>query len=324
LALEDREAPQLMVPMAAAVGGALIASQLLASPAHASSTEHVNISVADKSSDQIPPLSRSEIAAGQATIGPRPETAFVPSEDDSEFRLVASLDPTNDRQSPLQPGAGPAISGGEVMPAFEQSFASGGLPWQSAPSLGAFSSLPGDDAVGGGGPTGSGSTPHGTTSNTTPTQSPLSQSAPSLSASSVNTSLSPPAGSPSSNDLNAIAHGLASPKFQQPATSPQPGISPNFVQGPGILAVGPDAGHAPTVQVYDPTTLQLKFTINAYDSSMTGGVRVAVGDVNGDGTPDIITAPGKGGGSLVKVWSGVDGSLLQSFNAYAPSVWPGA
>src|SRR5262245_48581625 len=39
LALEDREAPQLMVPMAAAVGGAIIASQVLARQAQASTTE---------------------------------------------------------------------------------------------------------------------------------------------------------------------------------------------------------------------------------------------------------------------------------------------
>ncbi|HEY3789359.1 MAG TPA: VCBS repeat-containing protein, partial [Urbifossiella sp.] len=78
----------------------------------------------------------------------------------------------------------------------------------------------------------------------------------------------------------------------------------------GIIAAGAAAGSAPVVTVYDATTLAVKFTINAYDSSFTGGVNVAVGDVNGDGTPDIITGPGLGGGPDVKVWSGVDGSLL--------------
>jgi hypothetical protein len=330
LALEDREAPQLMVPMAVAVGGAIFASQVLASQARASSTEHVNVSVVDKLGDQLPQLGHEPTAAGGTAFRPQLESALFPTEDDSEFRLVASLDPTNERPTALRPGVSPTTAGGEIMPAFEQSFAAGGLSWQSAPSLGAFSSFPADDSGGGGGSTGTGSTPHGTTSNAAPAQLPQTPDAPAASASSLNASLPPLSGAPSSSDLNTISHGLASPQLQQPSTSPQPaaspqpGISPNFVQGPGILAIGPDAGNAPTVKVYDPTTLQLKFTITAYDSSMTGGVRVAVGDVNGDGTPDIITAPGKGGGSLIKVFSGVDGSLLLSFNAYAPGQTDGA
>src|SRR5439155_2910325 len=115
--------------------------------------------------------------------------------------------------------------------------------------------------------------------------------------------------STSTSDLNALAHGLA-----QPSTSPSPTISPTGPSKPasnGIIAVGPDAGAAPTVKVYDASTLKLKFTISAYARSFTGGVRVAVG-VNGDGTSEIITVPGPGGCSLSKVWVGGMGSLLQS------------
>jgi hypothetical protein len=56
---------------------------------------------------------------------------------------------------------------------------------------------------------------------------------------------------------------------------------------------------------------------NAYDPNFRGGVRVAVGDVNGDGKPDIVTGAGPGGGPHVKVFSGADGSVLRSFFAYS-------
>src|SRR5258708_39188752 len=63
----------------------------------------------------------------------------------------------------------------------------------------------------------------------------------------------------------------------------------------------------------------------AYDSTFTGGVRVASGDVNGDGIGDIITGPGVSGGPNVRVFSGatmgqpVSPTLLQNFFAYEPT-----
>src|SRR5262249_261172 len=58
------------------------------------------------------------------------------------------------------------------------------------------------------------------------------------------------------------------------------------------LVVGADAGGGPHVKVYDPITGNLKFSFYAYAANFTGGVRVAAGDINGDGIPDIVTAPG--------------------------------
>ncbi|MDB5311794.1 MAG: Cadherin domain protein [Gemmataceae bacterium] len=87
----------------------------------------------------------------------------------------------------------------------------------------------------------------------------------------------------------------------------------------GVFATAVAPGSAPTVGVYDAGTQQQIFTIPAYESTFTGGVNVAVGDVNGDGTPDVITGPGPGGGPVVKVFSGVDGSLLGSFTVGDPA-----
>jgi hypothetical protein len=80
----------------------------------------------------------------------------------------------------------------------------------------------------------------------------------------------------------------------------------------GLLASSVLPGNAPVVAVYDATTKQQLFSINAFDSSFTGGVNVAVGDVNGDGTPDIVAGAGAGGGPEIQVFNGKDGSLLKS------------
>jgi hypothetical protein len=57
----------------------------------------------------------------------------------------------------------------------------------------------------------------------------------------------------------------------------------------------------------------------AFDPTFTGGVYVAVGDVNGDGYGDIIVSADTGGGPRVNIFSGKDLSLLDSFFAYDPA-----
>src|SRR5205823_9335156 len=70
------------------------------------------------------------------------------------------------------------------------------------------------------------------------------------------------------------------------------------------LIIGADNGGGSRVRVIsgrDGKTVLADFF--AYESSFRGGVRVAAGDVNGDGTPDVITGAGFGGGPRVSVFS---------------------
>src|SRR6202030_775270 len=88
--------------------------------------------------------------------------------------------------------------------------------------------------------------------------------------------------------------------------------------GPRVhyIATGAGAGGAPHVKVFDAVTGQLKFSFFAFDPRFGGGVRVATGDVNGDGVDDIICAAGPGGAPVVKVYDGRTGVVYESFLAY--------
>ena len=82
------------------------------------------------------------------------------------------------------------------------------------------------------------------------------------------------------------------------------------------FATGADKGGGPHVRVQETVTGRFISDFLAYDSAFRGGVRVANADVNGDGVPDIITAPGPGGGPHIKVFDGTDLHLIYSFMAY--------
>ena len=86
--------------------------------------------------------------------------------------------------------------------------------------------------------------------------------------------------------------------------------------GRSVYAVGADAGGGPRVRVYDAVTRAVLFDQFVYEESFTGGVRVATGDVTGDGVPDLITAAGPGGGPRVSVYDGVTFKVVSSFFAY--------
>lgn len=81
-------------------------------------------------------------------------------------------------------------------------------------------------------------------------------------------------------------------------------------------ATGAGAGGGPLVKVYRGRSGRPTTQFFAYDVGFTGGVRVATADMNGDGTSDIIVAPGAGGGPHVKVFDGKTLEVISSFFAF--------
>lgn len=82
------------------------------------------------------------------------------------------------------------------------------------------------------------------------------------------------------------------------------------------IVTAPASGGVPLVEVFDAVTGRLERNFYAYSPGFWGGVRVAVGDVNGDGKADIVTGTGAGGVPLVNVFDGATGALVRSFYAY--------
>ena len=87
-----------------------------------------------------------------------------------------------------------------------------------------------------------------------------------------------------------------------------------------IVAAGPGGG--PHVRVFDLSGHPIdKWSFFAYGASFSGGVHVAVADVNGDGDDEIVTAPGAGGGPHVRVWDIVNDApaVVAQTMAYDPA-----
>jgi serine-aspartate repeat-containing protein C/D/E len=109
-------------------------------------------------------------------------------------------------------------------------------------------------------------------------------------------------------------------------------VTTGDLTGDGVpdLVVAADQGGGPRVQVYSGAGFGLAFDFFALaDPNFRGGVRPAVGDVNGDGVQDLVVAAGFGGGPRVTVWNGAAlragaPAPLADFFAFEPALRNGA
>ncbi len=103
-------------------------------------------------------------------------------------------------------------------------------------------------------------------------------------------------------------------------------VAAGDVNGDGFtdIIVGADVGGAPEVAVfsgkdYGLPSNNLLYDFLAYDASVTAGVRVAVGDLNGNGFADIITGTGAGTAANIRAFGGrtLSGAQLLDFMTYS-------
>lgn len=85
------------------------------------------------------------------------------------------------------------------------------------------------------------------------------------------------------------------------------------------VITGAGAGGGPHVKIIDGDTQSEVASFFAYDPAFTGGVSVAVGDIDGDSDLDIITGAGPGGGPHVKAFDYATLTEIASFFAYDPA-----
>lgn len=87
--------------------------------------------------------------------------------------------------------------------------------------------------------------------------------------------------------------------------------------GKAEIVVAAGAGVEPEVKVY-ALSGQMVRKVLVYEPEFKAGVRIAMGDINGDGTLDIVTSTPPGGGPRVKVLSGRDLATMADRLVYEP------
>ena len=89
--------------------------------------------------------------------------------------------------------------------------------------------------------------------------------------------------------------------------------------GRADVIAGAGSGANPAVKVFSGADRSLIRSFFAFAPSFTGGVRVAAGDVNGDGHADIIVGAGPGAKPEVRIFDGVTLAMIDDFSAFSDS-----
>ena len=91
-------------------------------------------------------------------------------------------------------------------------------------------------------------------------------------------------------------------------------LAKDYESGAIKIVLSPERGLAPEIMILDQDG-KLESTFLAYSEKFRGGVNVAVGDVDGDGISEIVTAPLSGGGPHIRIFD-KSGRVISEFFAY--------
>lgn len=151
-------------------------------------------------------------------------------------------------------------------------------------------------------------------------------------ASQIDSIIGSPGGSISVPPAPVSPPTVPSAGFANTTPIPPPATLAPLQAGPGsatassprsTVALGADLGAPPEVKLVT-TTGQVIYHGFAYSNTFRGGVRVASGDVTGDGVADLMTAPGSGIAAEVKIFDGASGAQTRSFFAFEGQFQGGA
>jgi len=118
-------------------------------------------------------------------------------------------------------------------------------------------------------------------------------------------------------DLSLMAQFVAyDPPFDLGVYVAAADLTPN---GRALIAVGPGVGGPPHVKLFDLAAGRMISELYPYPRELRCGARPALGDINRDGLPELVTVPGAGNGPHVKIFNGADGALLREFSAVEES-----